>query len=511
MTTREDSVTETVHENGDGQKITRRTWIKYVIGDPYAHDDPMQLSMARKQAIIFVVALSGISGPLASMIYMPGLLSVARDLNTSLEAVNGTVSAYVVFMGVAPLVWASLSDFYGRKRMYLLSILLGIVASIICAVSNNVGMLVVFRAFQAAGSCASQTLGAGVIADTIPVSQRGRAYGFFYTGPLIGPVIGPTVGGALCQYLGWQSTFYFTAILGAVLFVLVAAFLPETLRKHKVKKDATASHSGMKEMLNIFGPMLMMLRDPSVLLITIYSTVIFASLYFLNPTITDTFQSLYGYNEWQVGLCYLAFGVGLVLGSIVAGQISDYVLRYYRNRTQGKVIPEMRLRAAIPSFLLIPGGYLIYGWTTEKAIGVYAPIIGLFVYAFGQMSAFTPSNVYLVDSQPGRSATAVGVANCSRSVAGAIMAIFSSKALHTLGTGVLFSILAAANVVNIVFIVMCMIFGQRWREAYAAKIYARNSDDGAKDEKQYTLTNDEHRDEEIEHTLARTASRHSAI
>lgn len=77
------------------------TWIKFLIGDVHADDDPQQLSMARKQLIIFIVALSGISGPLGSMIYMPGLLSVADDLHTSMSAVNGSVSAYVVFMGLA--------------------------------------------------------------------------------------------------------------------------------------------------------------------------------------------------------------------------------------------------------------------------------------------------------------------------------------------------------------------------------------------------------------------------
>ncbi|KAI9495936.1 major facilitator superfamily domain-containing protein [Zychaea mexicana] len=525
-TSNEDNTSETVvHDSGshnEDKEQKKRGWIKYLIGDPYASDDPQQLSMRHKQIIIFIVALSGISGPLASMIYMPGLLSVARDLDTSMEAVNGTVSAYVVFMGIAPLFWAVLSDYYGRKRMYLLSIIIGIIASIICAVSTNVAMLIVFRAIQAGGSCASQTLGAGVIADTIPVAQRGRAYGFFYIGPLVGPVIGPTVGGVLCQYLGWQSTFYFTAILGGVLLVLVAVFLPETLRKKHPKGNSNPTHSAVKEMLTVFGPMFSMLRDPSVLLITIYSTVIFACLYFLNPTITDTFQSLYGYNEWQVGLCYLAFGVGLMMGSVIAGQVSDFVLQYLRKQTGGKVIPEMRLRAAIPSFILIPAGYFIYGWTTEYGIGVYAPILGLFIYAFGQMSAFTPATVYLVDSQPGRSATAVGVNNCSRSVVAAIMAIFSTEALHTLGTGILFSILAALNIVNIVFVVMCMISGQRWREAHAEKVKARqgidgeddNDNDAFQDKKQHESLqhqDEEQREGEIQHALARTASRHSAI
>ncbi|KAI8137135.1 hypothetical protein BJV82DRAFT_675113 [Fennellomyces sp. T-0311] len=103
MATKEDSISTTIPANDCSQddKQLRQNWIKYVIGDPYAQDDPMELSMRRKQAIIFVVGLSGLTGHFASFIYLPGLLSVANDLNTSMEAVNGSVSTYLVFMGVA--------------------------------------------------------------------------------------------------------------------------------------------------------------------------------------------------------------------------------------------------------------------------------------------------------------------------------------------------------------------------------------------------------------------------
>ncbi|KAI8391282.1 major facilitator superfamily domain-containing protein [Radiomyces spectabilis] len=451
-----ESLNETIKDDGTQTSgIPRQSWAEFLMGNIYAKDDPYDFSRARKAMIIMTVSLCGISGPLSSMIYMPGLLSVAADLHTSLAAVNGTVSAFVVFMGIAPLFWASLSDHYGRKRMYLISIVLNIVASVICANSRNIAMLIVFRAVQACGSSAGQSLGAGVIADTIHVADRGKAYGFFYIGPLIGPVIGPTIGGALCQYLGWRSTFYFLAILGGVLLVMVAFLLPETLRI----KDSTSSQqphvrtSTLHMLRRAFGPMASMCKDPTV----------------INPTITDTFQSLYGYDESQVGLCYLAFGIGLMVGSVVSGQHADYVVRRLREKTKDCVQPEMRLRASTPSFILIPAGYLIYGWTTEKGIGVYAPLIGLFVYALGQMWAFTPTSVYLVDSKPGRSASAVAINNCVRSVAAAIATLFSSQALHAAGPGILYTIIAAINVANIALIVLVMVFGQRWRTRYEHK------------------------------------------
>lgn len=64
--------------------------------------------------------------------------------------------------------------------MYLLSGVINVVASIICAITRNIGMLVAFRAIQSFGANAGLTLGAGVIADCIPVEVRGKAYGFFY-------------------------------------------------------------------------------------------------------------------------------------------------------------------------------------------------------------------------------------------------------------------------------------------------------------------------------------------
>jgi multidrug resistance protein len=114
-----------------------------------------------------------------------------------------------------------MSDVYGRKPMYVISGIITIIAAVICAISKNLIMLIIFRAIQASGAGAGQTLGAGVISDTFEVARRGRAYGIFYIGPLFGPVIGPTIGGALCQFLGWRSTLWFLSILSKINFYIV--------------------------------------------------------------------------------------------------------------------------------------------------------------------------------------------------------------------------------------------------------------------------------------------------
>lgn len=83
------------------QETKSTNWLTYVWGDIYATDDPNQYSSKKKNVIILLVALSGLCGPLSSMMYMPGILAVAEDLDTSVSSVNATISAYVVFMGIS--------------------------------------------------------------------------------------------------------------------------------------------------------------------------------------------------------------------------------------------------------------------------------------------------------------------------------------------------------------------------------------------------------------------------
>ncbi|OAC98855.1 hypothetical protein MUCCIDRAFT_115100 [Mucor lusitanicus CBS 277.49] len=479
----EDQTSETAMNEEEGlssrtfnnqEKSLVKSTVSKVLGDIYSSDDPQLYSPTRKNTIVLLIALIGINGSMAQLIYMPGILQMADDLNTSLPAIDSTVSAYVVFAGIAPLFWSSMSDAYGRKPMYIYSLSIGIVASIICAFSKNVAMLIIFRAMQACGATSGQALGAGVISDLFDVTRRGKAYGAFFVGPLFGTVVGPTIGSLLCQYLGWQATFYFIAIFAGLLLIMLIVLLPETLRKSPPSTNSELYNGkerfvALKTMRNVFTPMVMMVRDPTVVLITLYNTVIYASLFFLSPSMTDTFQSVYHFETWQVGLCYLCLGIGLVISSILSGMYSDRIIkRLHKLKGPENVDPEMRLSAVRPSFFLIPVGFLIYGWTSQNAVGVYAPLIGIFVYALGQMNSLNPTNVYLVDSKPGKSASAMAINNL-RSVAAAIVTIFSTSIVRAAGPGVVFSILAGISVLNCIPVLLVQRFGKQWRTSFEQK------------------------------------------
>lgn len=79
------------------------------------------------------------------------------------------------------------------------------------------------------------------------------------------------------------------------------------------------------------------------------------------------------------------------------------------------------------------------------------------------MNAFTPTSVYLVDSKPGRSASAVAINNFVRSIFAAAATIISTSCLRAVGPGILFSILAGINLVNIILVLLVLVYGKKWR------------------------------------------------
>lgn len=106
FTTQDHASSIIIHSTGTADQVSRNdsTLLKKLLfklkGDIYATDDPRQYSPARKKFIVFIVALGGIYGPLSTLIYLPGILQMARDLNASIEAINATMSAYVALAGL---------------------------------------------------------------------------------------------------------------------------------------------------------------------------------------------------------------------------------------------------------------------------------------------------------------------------------------------------------------------------------------------------------------------------
>ncbi|KAG0343078.1 hypothetical protein BG004_005494 [Podila humilis] len=149
-----------------------------------------------------------------------------------------TLSVYVLFMGIMPVFWASLCDYYGRRPIYLCSNVIFILGSLFAALSRNAWVFFIMRAVQAFGSSSALSVGGGSLSDVFHSGERGQAFGLFYLGPLIAPMVGPFLGGVLSDRAGWRSTMWLLLGTSIVSFLLVLLLLPETYR-HRIDEVST--------------------------------------------------------------------------------------------------------------------------------------------------------------------------------------------------------------------------------------------------------------------------------
>ncbi|CEP19108.1 hypothetical protein [Parasitella parasitica] len=410
-------------------------------------------------------------------IKVPAIAQVKESFKATMTSINSTISLYVFVMGFAPLLWASLSERHGRRAVYLLSSLLYIISTIGCALSDRVSLFIALRAFQAIGASASQAVGAGTITDLFEVYERGNAMGLFLLGALIGPVLGPILGGFINEFMSWRYIFWFLSGLGGITFVLILFFLPETssiiLKKRadylQMKNNIkyAEKYQGQKPYLkpkneentskSMLRPFKLMVK-PIVILSTTPYSIAYGFMYFVIASLPHQLQSQYNFSSYQIGLSYLANGIGNAMGAFFSGKLADRALEKSVDH-----ILEARLSPMWFGIFLLPVGQLIYGWCVQLHIHIVATLTGLFLLGLGVGVVQTPANTYIVDAYQKHSASVMGAANLMRCVSAGCTPLVAPTLIESIGNGWSLTILAIISLLSGACIFLAQRYGQHWR------------------------------------------------
>ncbi|KAG2219786.1 hypothetical protein INT45_008877 [Circinella minor] len=215
---------------------------------PPVDGDPRLFSSRTKYLVIVILAMCAASSGFSSTIYFPGIPEITLELNSTPIATTLTAALFILFMGLTPVVWAALSDYYRIRRFLLiLSMVIFGLASLGSALVNNIWGLVILRCVQASGASCGQSVGAGIIADCYPIERRGAAFGKYFFGVFFGPVLGlilkvypskcylgPILGGFLIMSnLTWRTAFWFCLAFSCTVLVLILFTYPETYRDNE--------------------------------------------------------------------------------------------------------------------------------------------------------------------------------------------------------------------------------------------------------------------------------------
>ncbi|KPV42588.1 MDR family MFS transporter [Alicyclobacillus ferrooxydans] len=146
-------------------------------------------------------------------------------------------SAYMVTEMAGMPIFGKLSDMYGRKRFFILGMVLFFTGSILCGTSQNITELIIYRAVQGIGGGALAPIAFTILFDVVSPEQRGKMGGMFGAVFGLSSIFGPLLGAYITDHINWRWVFYINIPLGIVCFLLVFIFYKESMQHSKERID----------------------------------------------------------------------------------------------------------------------------------------------------------------------------------------------------------------------------------------------------------------------------------
>jgi DHA1 family bicyclomycin/chloramphenicol resistance-like MFS transporter len=258
-----------------------------------------------------LAALSAI-GPLTTDMYLPSLPDIARQLGASTTQVQLTISAYLIGFAVGQILYGPVSDRHGRKPVLLAALALYCVASLACALSTSIEMLIVSRFVQALGGSGGIVLARAVVRDLYSGVRAGRELSLIGSVMALAPVLAPIAGGVLQTGFGWRSIFVTLVAAGLTGALVVWLLLPETLEVRATEPVSPAT------MLKSYRAVA---RSPAYLAYLGLATTSFAGLFAWISGASFVLQNLYGLSPFNFGLAFAVGSIGFMTGATLAARL----------------------------------------------------------------------------------------------------------------------------------------------------------------------------------------------
>ncbi|QKX62188.1 uncharacterized protein TRUGW13939_09347 [Talaromyces rugulosus] len=422
--------------------------ISWIPNDPR---NPMLFSPFTKWFITGVMAWATLAVSLVSSAYSGGMVQIMLQFGIVEEVATLGISLFVMGFAVGPLMWAPLSELFGRQILFIATYALLTAFNAGCAGAQNSWTLIILRFFAGAFGSSPLTNAGGVIADMFVASQRGVAMSFFAAAPFLGPVLGPIVGGFLGEAAGWRWVMGLLAAFSGALWIIGALLIPETYapvllrrRSEKLSKmtgkvyitrmEADRGHVSLAQAFktSLSRPWVLLLREPIVFLLSIYMAIIYGTLYML----FGAFPIVYAENRgWSQGISGLAF-LGIMVGMIFAVAYNIWDNKRYMRAEQangGFAPPEARLPPTLVGSIALPIGLFWFAWTNYPSIHWMASIAAGVPFGFGMVLVFLSVMSYLIDAYTIFAASVLAANAVFRSLFGAAFPLFTTYMYGRLG------------------------------------------------------------------------------
>ena len=265
-----------------------------------------RFAVAHGVLLVTLVLLSA-SGLVASDINLPGMPLAAHAFGTPISALQHTFSVYIVGLAVAQALYGPLSDVYGRRRLVIGGMLLYTVASVACSLAPNVTAFGLARIVQALGAGAGMVIGRAIVSDIFDAKTAARTFTTIM--PIVGasPALSPLLGGYITTYVSWRAPFLFTAALGVLAVVLLAAYIPETAPK-------SSRHNNVARTFRSYPMLLAQPRFWSYALNLCVGYAAYLGYLAASPVILVSM----GLSTKAISYCYISLSVTYIFGNLTS-------------------------------------------------------------------------------------------------------------------------------------------------------------------------------------------------
>lgn len=175
-----------------------------------------------------VLGLLSAIGPFAIDMYLPALPSIGSSLQASPGAVQASLMAFFLSLGLGQMVYGPASDMFGRKRPLYFGLVLFAIGSVGCALAPDIQTLVTWRAVQGLGACAGMVVPRAVVRDLHTGPDAARLMALLTLVFSVSPILAPLFGSFLIEWSGWRAVFWAVTVASVLAIGLLATGLPET-------------------------------------------------------------------------------------------------------------------------------------------------------------------------------------------------------------------------------------------------------------------------------------------
>ena len=361
--------------------------------------------MTGRVQLVVVLGLVNAIGPLSIDMYLPAFPEIAVAFGTSASAVQLTLTACVAGLALGQLVIGPVSDRMGRRVPLVAAMTTYAVASLLCALATSVGALVALRFVQGLAGAGGIVIARAVVRDLHTGAEAVKLFSTLMLVTGLAPILAPLLGGQLLAITAWEGIFVALAVLSAMLALIVAVGLPETLPPER------RTTAGLRRTVQTMGRLL---RDRTFIGHGLTSGLTFGALFAYISGSSFVLQGIYGLSPQLYSLAFAMNGLGLIAASQVNARVVE------------RVGPRRLLRRALACVM-----------TSAVTLLVVVLIGGLPVWALlAPMFAIVSSLAFVL---PNATALALadhaGIAGTASALLGVIQFIIGAFAAPLVGVG----------------------------------------------------------------------------